>query len=717
MKVVQPESVFNRHPLPMWIHDRQTFAFLEVNEKLLTVLGYDRFEFLRMKTGDILPQNKPPPLSLNSNPDFPSGHSPALLQIRCKDGSFLQVHVLSVPWEDDNPVAVLVTLLLLRDVSLESRTLEARLRISEFSHSHSLDELLRKTLDESEALTGSTIGFFHFVEEDQKTVFLQNWSTNTLKNMCTADGKLQHYSIDLAGVWVDCIRLARPVIHNDYPNLKIKKGLPPGHAHLSRILTVPIFRGGMIVAVLGVGNKPTDYDENDVLAVNLLADLAWDINLAKRVEETLRASESSYRSVMDQASDGIFIADLSGRYLDVNRAGCEMLGYTREEVLRESMQTLAVNDKSTPLRFAELMEGKTVISEREMIHKDGRRISVEISAKKLDDGRLQGIVRDITERKNEEERVRYLANVMNRISSVVISTDVELRITQWNRAAEELYGWKESEVIGRVIDEVCQTEFQENQRQEAHYDLTHEKRWQGELKQHHRDGRELWIAASNTLLEDERGIYIGNVTINHDITKRKRAEDDLRRAKNAIEEINTALQRAFEREQLASRTDGLTGIFNRRYFFELLDYEFSVSARYQRPMSIVMFDIDHFKQINDTHGHMVGDEVLKLVAETARSQLRDADVLARYGGDEFVILLPNSHAQDAEFVFKRVHKKLLSSNLKMRDQEIPISISVGIANYQPGMETTSQLVQQADQALYAAKNSGRSRIVVSDEED
>lgn len=601
--------------------------------------------------------------------------------------------------------------------TLQSRTLESRLRISEFAYSHSLDELLQKTLDESEQLTESTIGFFHFVEDDQKTIFLQNWSTNTLKNMCTADGKLQHYGIDLAGVWADCVRLQRPVIHNDYPNLAAKKGLPPGHANLSRILTVPIFRGGKIVAILGVGNKPTEYNDNDVQMANLLADLAWDITLAKRVEENLRTSEYNYRSIMDEASDGIFIADLQGNYLDVNKAGCEMLGYTREEILQKSMQAIVITDKSTPLRFAELLEGKTIISERELLHKDGRRVPVEISAKMLDGGRLQGIVRDITERKKEEEHVRFLADVMNRVYSAVISTDAELRITHWNRAAEDLYGWEESEVLGKVVDEVCQTEFQPSQRLESQQSLIEEKRWQSELKQRHRSGREIWVATSVTLLEDGHGQYIGGVAINHDVTERKQAEDDLRRAKSAIEEINKVLQRAFEREQLASRTDGLTGVFNRRYFFELLEYEFSASARYQRPLSIVMFDIDHFKETNDTHGHQVGDEVLKLVAKNTRSQLRDSDVLARYGGDEFVILLPNSLTNDAVPVFERVLKNVTSADLVVDTKKIPISISAGIASYHPGMKRTSQLIQQADQALYSAKNSGRGRIVISSDEE
>ncbi len=139
-------------------------------------------------------------------------------------------------------------------------------------------------------MTDSKIGFFHFVEPDQKTLTLQMWSTNTLNNMCTAEGKGSHYSIDLAGVWVDCVHQQGPVIHNDYEGLPHRKGMPPGHAPVVRELFVPVFQGDTIVAILGVGNKPSDYEEPDVKEVSRLAEIAWDIVMRKKAEEQLRAS-------------------------------------------------------------------------------------------------------------------------------------------------------------------------------------------------------------------------------------------------------------------------------------------------------------------------------------------------------------------------------------------------------------------------------------------
>lgn len=323
-----------------------------------------------------------------------------------------------------------------------------------------------------------------------------------------------------------------------------------------------------------------------------------------------------------------------------------------------------------------------------------------------------GIVRDISQRKRAEARVRYQAFIMSNLSSAVISTNSELKITHWNRSAEALYGWQESEVLGCLIDEVCGTEFLPEQKEVAQRTLLVEKNWRGELKQHHRSGREIWVHASVALLEDENGRSIGGVTINHDVTERRLAEDELRRTKESIEQINLTLRRAFEREQLASRTDSLTGVFNRRYFFELLGYEFTASQRYERPLSLVMFDVDFLKKINDTYGHQVGDELLKKAAEAVRGELRASDVLARYGGDEFVILLSNSDEHDASMVLERIYREVQSAYIRVDGKKLGITISAGIASIQPEMDKADQLVMQADRALYTAKNSGRNRMMV-----
>lgn len=454
--------------------------------------------------------------------------------------------------------------------------------------------------------------------------------------------------------------------------------------------------------------SPVYDQDNHIIGLTIFV---IEITARRRIEQALRTNELNYRSIMDQAADGIFIADQNGRYLDVNRAGCEMLGYTREEIIGMAIRDLVVATAASPLWLDELRTNRSLITERNLKGRDGKLIPVGINGKVMEDGRFIGVVRGIAERKQAEARIRYLAFVLNNISSAVIATDMGLKITHWNKGAELLYGWREEEVLGRLIDEVCGTKFNDGEQATARQILVSEGKWRGELKQYHRSGRGIWVDASVVLLEDEQGTHIGGVTINHDVTERKAAEHELHRTKNAIEQINLTLQRAFERVQLSARTDSLTAVYNRRYFFELLGYEFAASGRYGRPLAIVMFDVDHLKRVNDTHGYQAGDMILKKAVPLVHRELRQTDVLARYGGDEFVILLPNNE-HESFAVFDRIIREVRQAYVMVDGEKLHITISAGIASLQPGMDKPEDLVLQADQALYSARNQGRNRMVV-----
>jgi diguanylate cyclase (GGDEF)-like protein len=199
-----------------------------------------------------------------------------------------------------------------------AKVLGARLRLAEAAGRLSLQELLVATLDEAGALTGSPIGFFHFVEPDQVTLTLQAWSTRTTNEFCQASGQGQHYAVDKAGIWADCIRLRRPVVHNDYAGMPHGTPLPEGHAVLVREMVVPVLRDGHIVAVLGVGNKPTAYDDQDVHDVAALADVAWDVTTRKLMEERLRHSEAQLRAILDVVDQGIGLWNPDGRLVYAN---------------------------------------------------------------------------------------------------------------------------------------------------------------------------------------------------------------------------------------------------------------------------------------------------------------------------------------------------------------------------------------------------------------
>lgn len=173
----------------------------------------------------------------------------------------------------------------------------ARMRILNNSYHLDFDELLLEILAEAESLTGSKISFLHFIEDDQETILLKSWSKQTQNYFCKADATSTHYPLSKAGVWVDCVHERKPVIHNDYASLLHKKGLPPGHADVIRELVVPISEGNNIKAIIGVGNKAEDYNQNDVNTIELIGNLAWDIARRKMADEALAKSESRLRDL------------------------------------------------------------------------------------------------------------------------------------------------------------------------------------------------------------------------------------------------------------------------------------------------------------------------------------------------------------------------------------------------------------------------------------
>jgi len=208
---------------------------------------------------------------------------------------------------------------------------QARLRLMLLANTHTLNELLQGTLDELEILTGSTIGFFHFLEADENMLWLQSWSTNTLQKMCTAEGAGSHYRVEDAGVWADCVRQRQPVVHNDYASLLDRKGLPAGHATIVREMAVPIIRHNKVVAIFGLGNKPQDYSSKDVEFVSVLADFAWDIVDRKRAEVKLLKSEEKFRTLVDWTYDWEKWLDPDENIV-YNSPSCERItGYTPED--------------------------------------------------------------------------------------------------------------------------------------------------------------------------------------------------------------------------------------------------------------------------------------------------------------------------------------------------------------------------------------------------
>jgi diguanylate cyclase (GGDEF)-like protein/PAS domain S-box-containing protein len=675
--------------------------------------------------------------------------------------------------------------------------------------------------------------------------------------MCTAEGKGQHYSVDKAGVWVECVYTRKPVIHNDYAGLpdSRRKGLPPGHAPVIRELVVPIMRGDLIVAIFGVGNKPTDYTSEDVDIVLELANLSWDIIQRKRSEEALKDSERKYRMLHESMMDGFVRVAMDGRIVEHNHVYAEMLGYSEAE-----LAALTYND-ITPEKWHEaedrivqsqiLKRGYSEIYEKEYRRKDGSIFPVELRAVLLrnehwEPGGIWAIVRDITQRKQAEEALREsearFRTALQDVQTIAVQGYApDGRIQYWNKASESLYGYSAQEAIGQdLVQLIVPPEMRDDVRQaiqqmaesgqprqmeelslmrkdgsrvpvySSHVvvqrpgratelfcldvDLTERKRAEAALKESewrnrivselttdyifvvdversgaiklkwasdnmaritgrmvedaatsdrwaeiiHPGDRERFFAFLNHIIStaesgelecrtfyksgEERWVHIfastqagGEDTIMtivgaiDDITMRKRAE-------KALEATNAELTAALEREKKLARTDMLTGVNNRRNLYELIACEFEISARYHQPLSLMMFDLDHFKKVNDTFGHIVGDQILARVTKAACAELRSADSIGRYGGEEFIILLPMTTAQQAYSLAERIRENAAKIRVSTPIGEASVTISIGIVEMKHGIgpdKSVDDLIRRADQAMYAAKQSGRNCVVIS----
>ncbi|GEM_PF-161837 len=347
--------------------------------------------------------------------------------VRFGDGKTRWVHGLGkLEFDPDgNPTRLIGSIQDITERKQAESILQARLRLMEFAATHSLADLLQKTLDEAEALTDSSIGFYHFLQPDQVTLSLQTWSTRTKTDFCTAKGEGLHYSVDQAGVWVDCIYSGGPVIHNDYASLPHRKGLPEGHAEVRRELVVPVKRGDALVSILGVGNKPQEYTEEDIHAVSFLADLAWDIAERKRAEVSLREREEKMQSIFRAAPIGIGMV-VERVIQEANQTLCNMTGYTHEELIGMDSRLLYRTQEDYDFvgveKYRQISQYGMGTIETQWQRKDGRVCDILLSSAPIDLGDLSKGVTftalDITESKRAEESVRLKTDELEALFSI-----------------------------------------------------------------------------------------------------------------------------------------------------------------------------------------------------------------------------------------------------------------------------------------------------------
>jgi len=400
--------------------------------------------------------------------------------------------------------------------------------------------------------------------------------------------------------------------------------------------------------------------------------------------------------ILQASLEGIITADKSGKVVEFNPAAEQIFGYSRERAVGCSLTELIIPDRlkgkhtESFHRFMDTGEQRIMDTRIEVpaVDANGREFPVEMTLTHIElDGEVlvTAFLRDLTERKQAEEGAEIAKTVFTKASEGIMVTGSNNCIKAVNPAFLRITGYEQSEVIGQQPSMLSSGRHSEQFYRDVWANLEKSGVWEGEIWNRRKDGdiypQQLSIAA----IKDSAGAAAGYVAVFSDITQRKEVEKQL---------VHQATH------------DPLTGLPNRLLFFDRLAQAMAAGRREERVVAVLFADLDNFKPVNDLHGHLVGDQLLKEVGGRLSLAVREVDTIARFGGDEFALVLPN--VEQEEFA-ETVAEKLLNLICKpyvIDGKKLTIGCSIGIAFYPKDGEEVDKLVSRADEAMYCAKSSG-----------
>jgi diguanylate cyclase (GGDEF)-like protein/PAS domain S-box-containing protein len=406
-------------------------------------------------------------------------------------------------------------------------------------------------------------------------------------------------------------------------------------------------------------------------------------------------SEQRFRATFEQAAVGIAHVGLDGRWLRVNHKLCLITGYAEEELLTRDRPSITYPDDMPDELDSrqKLLAGEVPSSTKEIryVRKDGSLVWVSLTSSLTrtvtgEPDYFIEVIEDITERKEATEQLRLFARIFDTINEGVVVTDSTNNIVSVNPAFSSITGYSAAEAIGNnprmlhsgLMDKVFYDKMWQS--------INKTGRWQGEISDRRKNGESYveWLSIST--MKDERGEFSHHIAVVSDISERKAAEEHM---------------------VYIAQHDFLTDLPNRMMLHDRLTQAIAHAGREQRKVAVMFLDLDRFKAINDTLGHLVGDKLLKVVASRISSVARVSDTVSRLGGDEFAIMLPYIENMDD---IATIAVKLLTSvagPCVIDGNDIEVTTSIGISVFPEDGKDSESLIAHADAAMYQAKGNGR----------